>query len=124
MQDSTKRAASKRRNAFKDLVTPWHESFGFSSAARKALDPDLIARIRELNSADIELYELGKQLLHEAIEEQRAAGTLDELPPAVSKKEEMEQKADSDENKDTGDRPAAALKEGGVGASEGDHDEL
>jgi len=80
---ATKKAADKRRGAFKDLVTPWHESFGFSSEKRKALDPTILQRIRELNAADMEIWELGKQLLDEALLEQAADKSLQELPPPV-----------------------------------------
>jgi hypothetical protein len=82
-KSATKKASQKRRTAFKDLVTPWHESFGFSSAERKALDPAILERIRELNRADMEIWELGKALLEEAILEQEEKKTLQELPPPI-----------------------------------------
>ncbi|KAL4541193.1 hypothetical protein Ndes2526B_g05736 [Nannochloris sp. 'desiccata'] len=87
-KSATKKAADKRRGAFKDLVTPWHESFGFSSAQRKALHPTIVQRIRELNAADLEIWELGKQLLEEALVEQAADKTLQELPPPVEAEDE------------------------------------
>ncbi len=100
-KSATKKAADKRRSAFKDLVTPWHESFGFSSAERKALDPDILERIRELNPADMEIWELGKQLLEEALGEQAAQKTLQELPAAPlveDKKNSTSDTADSGGN--------------------------
>jgi len=87
-KSATKKAADKRRGAFKDLVTPWHESFGFSSAHRKALEPTILQRIQELNAADMEIWELGKQLLDEALLEQAADKTLQELPPPLEREDE------------------------------------
>lgn len=79
----TTSAAKKRKSSLNELRTPWDESFQFTSAARKALDPNLVERIRELNKGDFELWQLAKDLLARAVAEQKEAGTLQVLPPPL-----------------------------------------
>ena len=86
-QGATKRAADKRKGAFRSLMTPWHESFAFSSSVRKALPAGLVRRIRELNGADEEVYALGRQLLASAEEEMSALGVYEALPPVSTAEE-------------------------------------
>ena len=91
LQNATSRAANKRRTAFKNLRTPWEESFAFTSAARRQINPATLRRIVELNAADQGLWDLGDAMLTRRLEEHRAAGTLQELPKP---KEPEPQKAD------------------------------
>ena len=107
LQRSTSRASNKRDSAFNGLRTPWDESFAFTSEARRAIPAETLARIKELNALDVELHELGMQLLDAAIAEQRSKGTWQELPetppePPRPQKEKEEvaakQKSDGDSN--------------------------
>lgn len=63
-----------------NLRTPQEETFEFTSEGRKAIDPAIIARIQELNKADMEIYALGKELLVAALQQQKEAGVLESLP--------------------------------------------
>jgi hypothetical protein len=110
-KSATKKAADKRRGAFKDLVTPWHESFGFSSAQRKALDPAIIQRIKELNTADMEIWELGKHLLEKALLEQAAEKSLQELPLPVVEGEKNSTTATTTETADSGSNSTSSSSE-------------
>ena len=75
----------------------------------------------------MEIYELGRQLLYEAVEEQRAAGTLEELPPSEGDKDEqksVEKKAESVEIEEKIVNNGDAGSEQGDATSEKSHDEL
>ena len=85
LQGSTTWARDKQPDAFQQLRTPWHESFAFTSVARKNISDAIVARIRELNSADIELYELGKTLLSAAVKGQKMKGTWETIQDVQSK---------------------------------------
>lgn len=86
----------KRNESFGELKTPWHETFAFSSSTRKAVNPRIIQRIMELNEADMELWEFGKQMLSHMVAQQQKHGYYKSLPPepknaaVASKKEKME----------------------------------
>jgi len=91
MQDAANKASKKRRHAFQNLRTPWEESFAFTPESRKAIDPAIVERIRQLNKADVEIYELGQDLLERALQRQKVAGILEPLPlkqkpPSLEKK--------------------------------------
>ncbi|KAK9805930.1 hypothetical protein WJX73_005869 [Symbiochloris irregularis] len=60
---------SRRENSLRHV-----NGLRFSSAARKAIDPVILARIRELNSMDVQLHAEGRRLLDE-----RLAVTRDKL---------------------------------------------
>jgi hypothetical protein len=79
-QSAKTKAAEKRQKAFRHLVTPWEETFGFSSAARKKVPALVRARILELNGADQALWDVGQQLLERRLAELLVAGRLEELP--------------------------------------------
>ena len=66
-----RKGRTKRRKSFLHLRTPQDESFVFSSSGRKNISEKIISRIEELNKADLELYDLGKQLFRETIDKQK-----------------------------------------------------
>ena len=70
-------SADRPSTGYKLLRTPSHESFAFSRAARRALDPRVRRRIAELNAADARLYEEGAALLRAKMAEQRDARRLE-----------------------------------------------
>lgn len=56
-------------------------TFHYSSEARKNIAPDIIARIRQLNSMDVKLYETANKLLAASLDQQVASGTRQMLSP-------------------------------------------
>lgn len=52
----------------------------FGSEVRAAIDPNILARIRQLNQMDVDLYEAGKQLLLDRRKALHSAGQLQHLP--------------------------------------------
>lgn len=98
--NSTQRAKSKRKKAFKHLRTPWDESFTFTSKARKEISAEILQRIRKLNSADGELFLLGKELLQEVLTQQKERGILELLPSQKKESTEREVIDNPDSNDD------------------------
>jgi hypothetical protein len=112
LQNATARSANKRRSAFKNLRTPWEESFAFTSAARRQINPATLRRIEELNAADQALWDLGDAILTRRLEEQRAAGALQKLPKPKEEPEPGEKKEPVPPVED----PPGAAEEGGTDA--------
>lgn len=72
--------AGRRTTSFALLKLPDDRQVEFRSEARAAIDPNILARIRQLNQMDVDLYKGGKQLLLERREALRSAGQLQHLP--------------------------------------------
>ncbi|KAK9810315.1 hypothetical protein WJX72_008465 [[Myrmecia] bisecta] len=85
--------ANRRATSFQHLKLADGRQVAFSRETRAHIDPALVARIRELNSLDMKLYEAGKALLQNRLEVQRQAGTLQAIPPLpeedIPKKDEV-----------------------------------
>lgn len=73
----------KRAESFGELKTPQHETFAFSSSTRKAIDPKIMQRIIQLNEADMELWEFGKNMLSQMLSHLKSRGHYKELPPEI-----------------------------------------
>jgi hypothetical protein len=71
----------KRAESFRELKTPQHETFDFSSSTRKAIDPKIMQRIMQLNEADMELWEFGKNMLSKMVSHLQNHGHYKKLPP-------------------------------------------
>ncbi|KAL0055720.1 hypothetical protein WJX82_003741 [Trebouxia sp. C0006] len=72
--------AGRRTRSVALLKLPDGRQVEFGSEARAAIDPNILARIRQLNQMDVDLYEAGKQLLLDGRKALRTAGQLQHLP--------------------------------------------
>ncbi|KAL4858064.1 Protein-tyrosine sulfotransferase [Chlorella vulgaris] len=71
----------EKRKVYRDLRTPWGETFEFGSGSRALIAPEIRFRIHQLNSLDEELWKAGNKLLEGKLAEQREAGLLQTFPP-------------------------------------------
>ncbi|DBB06421.1 TPA: hypothetical protein ACH3X1_011981 [Trebouxia sp. C0004] len=72
--------AVRRTRSFALLKLPDGRQVEFGGEARAAIDPSILARIRQLNQMDVDLYDAGKQLLLDRREALRSDGQLQHLP--------------------------------------------
>ncbi|KAL3153929.1 hypothetical protein ABBQ32_013491 [Trebouxia sp. C0010 RCD-2024] len=83
-----KKNAVRKHKALALLTTPDGRQLQFGHEARANLDPKLIARIRELNSMDVILHQVGKDLLLTRRKDLHAAHRLQRLPQLPAREQQ------------------------------------
>ncbi|KAL0036133.1 hypothetical protein WJX79_004855 [Trebouxia sp. C0005] len=104
--------AARRTRSFDLLKLPDGRQVEFGSKARAAIDPSILARIRQLNQMDVDLYTAGKQLLLKQREALRSAGQLQHLPQLSQNASKIHQRRHSPETQGSqGSQKSAAHEE-------------
>jgi hypothetical protein len=57
----------EKHKVYRDLRTPWGETFEFGSGSRALIAPEIRSRIHQLNSLDEELWKAGNELLEVSV---------------------------------------------------------
>lgn len=103
-RDAYNKGKSKRSKPFLQMRNEKNQGFVFGPRAENEIKEDVLSRIKELNAADYELLESGKQVFKETLEAQKRDNLLEIIPkPPASKtrKETDSQKKETDSKKHT-----------------------